>query len=384
MNRRRRIPALAVALLATASPLRAATPAPLDPVRFAFPGDVTGAASAVSAGCALADRWLGDDPAVNPAARPARGATLAPQGLRVSRQDISSRNRDFSQTFGYVDLAAASLSLPAGPVALTLYATQPALRLENTTFTLGTAADTGPGARLRTDGSARELRGGLALAIGRGASRAGLALEWTHRDDRYQLEQSAGSPDDGVLDVSFGGDAFGGAAGVRLARAPERRGGFVLGAAVHAVGALDVTGTATADLLSGRSARAVRATRASTWDGGASLRITLSPETGLFAGAGARGPQSWDAFGVEARSGTLWALGFDYHDAETPWTARFGAGQEVQPGAPEPRAGLLSAGGSYVAGSLVYDLGITHRTIRRAGRPAESDDRLVAALRVAF
>jgi hypothetical protein len=69
MSARRWVCAVALALAMTPHGASAATPAPLDPRLFAFPGAFPNPASARSAGLALADRWLGDDPYDNPAAR---------------------------------------------------------------------------------------------------------------------------------------------------------------------------------------------------------------------------------------------------------------------------------------------------------------------------
>src|SRR5690348_13525894 len=100
-----RHPALPVAalLLAAATAASAATPPPLDPVRFAFPGALGSPPTAVAAGLALADRWLGDTPFENPAAAAPQGVVVSPLGERVDREDVSAANRDFTQKQGYVD-----------------------------------------------------------------------------------------------------------------------------------------------------------------------------------------------------------------------------------------------------------------------------------------
>src|SRR5215471_779239 len=117
------------ALLALAgSVVRAQTlPPPLSNPAFGFPlpGDFVTPATAASAGLALSDRWLGTSVYENPAANMPRGVDVTPVFQRTSRQDLSSRNRDFDQTFGYLDLAGLAVSLPAKQWGLVLYSWQP-------------------------------------------------------------------------------------------------------------------------------------------------------------------------------------------------------------------------------------------------------------------
>src|SRR5689334_20941714 len=93
-----------VAALALAAAAHAAPPAPLSIPSFAFPlpGDYVAAANARSAGLALSDRWLGTTAFENPAATVPQGIEVSPLFQRVSRQDLSSENRDFDQTTGFV------------------------------------------------------------------------------------------------------------------------------------------------------------------------------------------------------------------------------------------------------------------------------------------
>ena len=75
-----RIPLARLALVVAAAvgprAALAAAPTPLASSRFGFPGSVTNPPSAASAGLALADRWLGDEPFANPAIARGRGAAL--------------------------------------------------------------------------------------------------------------------------------------------------------------------------------------------------------------------------------------------------------------------------------------------------------------------
>ena len=358
MTRRRLIPLLVVVFATAGASARAAAPPPLDPVRFAFPGSLPAPFSAASAGLAQADRWLGDEPAGNPAAAPARGVLLAPQGLRVSRQDLSADNREFSEQFGYLDFAGGRLTVPVRGLSVSLYAWQPVLRLENSRFFTGRARSVGASAAVVNDGSTREFRSGLALSLGRGATRAGAAIEWSQRSDRYQVRESSGSPDAGLRDLSFDGSVLGGAAGLRWERSPAQRGGLVLGAALHWQGALDAKGTLTNTLLSGDTTIAVPAARAPTWEAGTSARVTLSPDAGVYASVGARAPEKWTSFGLESGTGSSWAVGIDFHDVETPWSARFGLGQDAQPGTPEPRAASVGLGLGWLSGETTFELGM--------------------------
>src|SRR6266404_3351172 len=92
----------AVALLPSLA--LAQPPVPIDGARYAFPGAVPSPASAISAGLALADRWLGDDPFANPAIPSGRAIAVSGLARRVSRQDLRAENREFSDDAGYFDL----------------------------------------------------------------------------------------------------------------------------------------------------------------------------------------------------------------------------------------------------------------------------------------
>src|SRR6516225_8424191 len=97
----------AVLVLAGTSARAQTPPPPLADSAFGFPvpGDYVTPATAASAGLALADRWLGSSIYENPSADVPRGIEASPVLQRTSRQDLSSQNHDFEQTFAYFDLA---------------------------------------------------------------------------------------------------------------------------------------------------------------------------------------------------------------------------------------------------------------------------------------
>lgn len=379
---------LSIVLAAAAAPgiprASAAAPPPLDPQTFAFPGALVAPASAVSAGLAFSDRWLVAGAFDNPAIASPPGLQVSPALLRVNRQDLRAANRETDEQAAFFDFGGASLSLPAGHGAITLNVYQPRLRLENTAFTKGPSIVLGPPATVTTDAAMREMRAGLGASIGTGALRLGVTAEWTHRDDRYSVIEASGDPDAGTRTLTFSGDAFGGALGVRLERSPEHTGGIAIGAGVRLAPALDVSGTSTSELVSGDTAFAVAATRGATVEGGATARVTLSRESAAFLSLGARSGERWDGFGVEASPATDWHAGVQYHDEETPWSARLGFGQEVQPGTPEPRAVAFGVGVGWTDRSLSLDVGYLRRSFARPARATSYDHRVVASVGVAF
>lgn len=374
---------LALLTLATALavPAHAATPPPLDGVRFSFPGSVLTPANAITAGLGLADRYV-DDVTSNPAARIERSVIASPQLIRVSRQDLSAANREFDQRMASIDFAGATISVPIRAMDLTLFVCQPTLRAENTSYTVGNKVSLSSPAQVTNDATLRELRGGLALGFGRGDVRLGLSADYNHRDDDYQTLEVSGSPQSGTREASFNGNAIGGGVGLTWAKHPELKHGWLFGAAVHAVGSLEATGTSVSTLLADTTKTNIDVTRDAAWQAGASARWSLSTLSGVFATVGARGPEKWDTFDVETRMASDWGLGIDYRDPETPYAFRFGIGQEVQPGAPEPRASTLGLGFSWFSGDTIFDIGILHRTLTRGDAPNSSDDRLVGSVRV--
>jgi len=367
-------PCLILAVLA--APAAAQLPPPLDIAgRYAFPGVAQGPGSAATAGCALADRWLGDEPFDNPAAAPARGVMAAPVLQRVKRQDLPTQYRNFDQTPAFLDLAGGWLSLPMRRIGIALYAYHPVLRREDEAFT--TAPDQVPGSFTSTS-SSRELRAGLALSAPWRAARVGVAVEWTRRDDSYDFTERSGDPFAGLRHADFSGSGIGAQAGVRVTAGSR----VTLGAAVRRTPALDLTGNRTVE--SPPTTASVAVTRAAGWEGGVSAAITVTPAFRALVSAGGRSAQSWDGFEVTAGREVGWAVGFVYDESEDPWAVRFGLGQEQQDGVPEPRAGLVGLGLTWKLDALRLEAGVLHRSIARAGKPNSFDDRLVAGATVPF
>ena len=377
--------ALAVAL----APAHAQTlPPPLANPAFGFPipGDYVTPATAATAGLALSDRWLGRAAYENPAAIVPKGVEVSPLYQRTSRQDISSSNREFDQTFGYIDLAGFSLSLPTGKWGLVLYGWQPVLRLEEQTYTAGPLVLP---AEVHQLDSQREVRGGAAISRSIGAVRAGVSGEWVHRDDNYETHIQSGDPTAGDRVVNMSGDGYGVSGGVVYEKDADQLHGVWVGASARYGAEIPLTGTYSGvnDFPGGLAADttfAFDATRGSEWSGGLSARMTVAPSTRVLLGFSGRSGQTWDGFGIATTSGGGWSAGLDWKDEELPWGARFGVGQEWNPGSLEKQAGLLSIGFTYVSGTLVMDFGLMHRNLTREDFPNSADDRAVVTVKVGF
>ena len=383
MPARRLLPhLLALAALALSARAHAAPPPPLSNPNFGFPlpGDYAAPSSAASAGLALADRWLGESPFENPAARPPQGVSASPVFQRVNRQDLGAANRSLQQTSGYFDFAGASLAGRIRGWGLTGYVWQPVLRLEEQGYSAGPIATP---AFIQQQASQREVRGGLAISSPIGPARLGVAGEWVHRDDDYQTHEQSGSPTAGDRDLKFSGDGWGGSAGIAWAVDPDRPWGSWFGAAVHYTSELNLTGTleSTADTSFTPD---VAVTRASEWSGGFSARVSVAPATRVVGGVSLRQGADWKEFGFGTGTGAAWAVGLDWKDSELPWGARFGVGQESNRNGVENKAGLLSAGATWVSGSLTIDIGLLHRNLAREGAPHSADDRAVVTVNVGF
>jgi hypothetical protein len=361
----------------------AAPPPPLDnPVYgFPLPGDFVSPATAASAGLALSDRWLGESPYNNPAAKLAQGIELSPVFQHVSRQDLASINRDFEQTTGYLDLAGASLSLPVRSWGLVLYAWQPVMRLEQQSYSAGPLVSP---AAVQQQATQREVRGGLAVSHAVGGMRAGVAGEWVHRDDQYETHEQSGSPFAGDRVLDFKGDGWGGSAGVTWSKDTDQPWGSWVGAGIHYRSDLAVSGTSDSKLAAGDTTFVFDATQAAEWSGGVSARVIVAPATRALAAVSVRSGADWRGFDISTSRGLGWSLGLDWKDPELPWGARFGVGQDSNPDAVEPRSGLLSAGFTWVSGDLVIDLGFLHRNLSREGSPNSADDRAVATVKIGF
>jgi hypothetical protein len=367
---------------------RAAGPAALSSPDFAFPlpGDYVSPANAASAGLALADRWLGTTGFENPATALPQGLELTPVFQRVSRQDISSQNRDFKQVTGYPDVLGARFSLPAGAWGFTAYAWQPVLRLEEFSFTTGPQSQP---AFVRLVTSQREIRAGLAVSRGMGAARVGVSGEYVRRDDFYETHEQSGSPLAGDRRIEMSGDGFGGSVGFTWEKDTDRPWGSWFGAAIHYGSELSLDGTYSGvnDLPGGvasDTSYAFTATRETEWSGGVSGKVTIAPATHFVAGLSIRTGADWTGLGVGTSTGATWSVGFDWKDPELPWGARFGIGQERNPDALEEKAGLISVGFTWVSGDLVLDVGLLHRNLAHDDLARSADDRVTASVRIAL
>ncbi len=401
--------AILLSILAVAAPTTAAAapPPPLDHVGFyAFPGAVEGPASAVSAGVALADRGLGDEPYSNPAAAPGLGLSVSPLFLRVSRQDLRASSTGYDETSGNLDAAGGRLSASLGAWGFSLYAYQPVLRLEDNAFTIGTpgqvqSSGTPPGT-VKSTSTVREGRAGLAVSRGWARVRLGVAGEWTWRNDSYDYTEQSGDPGSGTLHLDFQREnnawkrlaGWGFQAGIRAT--PLSR--LTVGAALRRLPGLALTGEQHQELLNTalNDTSDVLLLRQGGWEGGLSARYEVTEAFRVLAALGGRTARTWDLSSTSTVTGTssfssyepgadaTWSLGLDYHDREAPWTFRFGVGQEVQRGVPEPRAGIVALGLGWFVDPFYLDGAAIRRSLGRPGEPTSYDDRVLVGLTLPF
>ncbi len=375
--------ALALGLLA-AYPAAADLPSPVGTALFAFPGSPDQPGSAASAGLAMTDRWLGDEPFWNPALRARSTVRLSPLLLRLSRQDLRKDNRSFDEQPVAFDAAGLWLSFPLAPVTIGVYGYQPLLRVEDNAFQRGVPGGPSPPAVLQSNSSMRELRGGVSISVDGGRARSGIGVEWTHRTDRYELNEQSGAPDEGLRTAEFSGGGIGLQAGAALdlgGRRDDGEGTFSLGAAVRYVPELTLEGEERAELtLAGTSSTPISVNREAGFEAGASLRWNVSPALALGAGGGARTAQEWKEFAVSSGEHQSFGGSLRYHDERDPWTVFFGIGQEQQSGVPEPRAGLVGLGIGWKLEGMTLDFGLLHRSLQRAGKPNSADDRVVVTV----
>ena len=364
------------------APAGADPPPPLSPTLFSLPGANEQPGSARSAGLGLADEWLGDSPFSNPAAPRGKGVTVSPALLRLSRQDLRAGNRNYDEKAGAFDGAGAALSTPWAPVWL--YVAQPVLRFEDFVFDRGTFQDPSvQPALVAGQADMRETRAGITASLAlRHDLRFGAGVEWTRRDDRYDSDETSGAPDQGSHHIDFSGSAVGGSLGFRWDSADSGAGVWTVGGALRYVPRLDVTGKLQYDLLSGSGDSTFSATRESGVEGGLATSFTATRTMRLLLSMGGRSKQAWDGLDLTGGSAVAVRLGAELHDPSTPWTLRFGVGQEQQRGVPEPRAGSVSLGLGYDWQGMVLDLGLMHRGIDRANRPRSYDDRVVGSLTI--
>lgn len=388
MLARRHTPLHAIAwtLLMLAAPVRAAAP----PVFYnpdyglPLPGDYVSPANAASAALALSDRWLGATGFENPAGTQPRGIQISPVFQRVSRQDLSSQNRDFEQISGYPDVLGARLSWPVQQWGFTLYAWQPLLRLEEVSFSAGPLAQP---AFVRIVDSQREIRAGAAISRGAGAARIGVSGEYVRRDDSYETQEVSGSPLAGNRTIDMSADGYGATVGFTWDKDTDRPWGSWFGAAIRYgseqpftgeyAGVNDIPGGVATD-----TTYAFETTRETEWSGGVSGRVSIAPATWFVAGLSMRTGSDWTGFGFGTGTGASWSVGIDWKDPELPWGARFGVGQEKNEGAMEAKAGLIGVGFTWVSGDLVLDVGLLHRNLAREDFPRSSDDRIVGSVKI--
>src|SRR5439155_19706409 len=140
-----------------------------------------GPGSARSAGLALADRWLGDEPWDNPAWADARGIALTGALLHMNRQDLAADSRAFDQQAAFFGMGGGRIGGAFGRLGLAAYAYQPVMRFEDVAFEKGERGGPSPPAIIQSSLSSREIVAGLAGSWGSGPARFGLAGEWTHR-----------------------------------------------------------------------------------------------------------------------------------------------------------------------------------------------------------
>ncbi|HKQ59552.1 MAG TPA: hypothetical protein VJY35_16945 [Candidatus Eisenbacteria bacterium] len=376
---------LALALMVCAGTPALSAPTPLDPVLFSFPGSVTGPASGASAGVALADRWLGDEPFSNPAVAGGLELDLSGTLLHLSRQDLRARNRQYDETPAFFDGAGVAVSLPKfRGLTGAIYAFQPVLRRENSAFTRGRVAPNPsdpPPATIESSARAREQRAGVALSFAVGPARIGAAAEWNRREDFYEVTERSGSPEAGTRRLELKGDAVGYQLGARMGSGFAMPGAFEVGVGLRYLPALAVDAPHTEELLTGSVNEVLHAERTSGWEGGVSARYVASPAFRAVAGVGGRSSQRWEGFDLSAGRGWEWKLGGEFDDPIDPWSFRFGLGQERQDGVPEPRADVLALGLGWHFEGAWLDLGLVHRTVKREASPNSFDDRVVLTLR---
>ena len=365
---------------------RAASAAPVPPTDlFAFPGTNPSPASAVSAGLALADRWLGDEPYDHAAGALRPAVSLSPIVLRTSRQDLRAHNNEYTETSAFFDAAGGYAAFSPGSHrwGVAVYAAQPVLRREEIDFTHGEAgAPTAPFVVV-TQTESREARAGLAFATRVRGLELGLAPEWTTHHDRFVLDdQSAGGPTAGVTSWDFSGSGVGFLASARATLPASVPGRVRVGASARFVPELAMDGTIIAtpdgpeDPLS--------ATRESAWEGGVSIEASPSPVCRLILGGGGRTATGWTGFAARSGASVQMALAAEYHDAGVPWRARIGIGRDSNPGTPESGASVFGLGLGWVDHRLSYDVGVLHRGLQRSDAPASSDDRVTGSVTYRF
>ncbi len=366
--------------IAGALPCAAQPPSPLDQGLWSFPGSMASPGSAALAGLALADRWLGLEPFDNPAL-PVQGRAQGTGMLyRVSRQDLRTDARTFDETSFFLDWGGGWGAFPIRGAMLVVYLHQPVLRLEENAFLRGEPGGPVQPAVIASSGTTREVRGGAGISGGSGALRLGAAVEWTHRDDLYEVDETSGSPDMGFRHLDFSGDGIGFQAGVRWGAEMPEAGGFSVGAQARWTPAMTLEGEQRFNLLSGDSVAVISGERESMIEGGVSVCWQATSALRVVGGGGGRTAAAWSGFGVESGPAASGALAIEFHDVRDPWTLRLGLGIESEEGVPEDHAGSVGLGIGWFLGGIQLDIGVLHRSISRDPSPTSYEDRLAVTV----
>jgi hypothetical protein len=301
----------------------------------------------------------------------------------ISRQDLRGLNHSYSETSAFFDVAGGWIGAHKGEWGFFAYGHQPVFRREENAYLTGPlAASPAP---VENSATTRELRAGAGVSHGWGRLRVGVAGEWTRRQDDYLTTDRSGSPLAGSSEVSFSGDGFGGQAGASFTFGPDTgAGNLLVGASVRFVPEITVEGTETSNLILGGSNGPVKAVRQSGTESGLSIRWAPSRQLRVIGGGGLRTTQEWKGFDVTRGGGGSWSLGVDFHDPRDPWTLRFGLGQEMQRGTPEPRSGMVGLGFGWFIDTTVLDIGLLHHSFSHLGGATSFEDRVVATVTIPF
>jgi hypothetical protein len=386
LRRHAALPALAIASLAIATAARAQVDPPSSGDLFSFPGAFPNPATAMSAGRALADRWLGDAPWDDPAAGGGWSAEGSLLYLHENRQDLAAANRQFDGGSGVFDFGSAALSAPLpGRFTMWLYSFPAEARSEDVAFYAGRGTDPSqPSAVVTAKTRTREVRSGGALSRAFGALRLGAAVEWTSRTDDWTRTLESGAPESGTRTTSWDGNATGGQAGFRWTHGDSGAGQIVVGGGLRYLPELEVSGHNQTDLLIGSSDSSVTTRRGSGWEGGASASWRVSDAVRVFAGGGARTAMAWSGLGMTSGRWANGALAVDYHDSTTPWTLRAGYAIDHQSDVPEESAGSLGLSFGWDFTGAVAEVGGLHRAVHRSGQPTSYEDRVLVGIRATF
>jgi hypothetical protein len=379
-------PWLALIFLAFASTARAQTPSLIRSPLFAFPGGFLNPVTAVSAGRAAADAWLGDSPYANPAAPIVKAVEISGQISHLSRQDLRAANHDYDETWGFFSGGGLAGGVTVSErLGVWVYASRPESRFEENAFAAGTASDPSvQPAVIQSKSEATESRAGAGVTAQLGALRIGVAIENTWRSDHYQLTETSGSPSAGTRDLAFDGDAIGGQAGIQWASRSEARGRFEVGAAVRWLPELEVTGSEIDLLAAADSIVTANATREAGWEGGGTVAYGVNEAFRVMAGFGGRTAQEWDGFGVTSGAWIHWAVAADYHHPEEAWGLHFGFGGDQQDDVPEQTATAFGIGGDWAFGTTTLTVSAMRRGLDRDDAPTSWDTRFMAGVRATF